>query len=81
MDNGMDATGPIGKQRLHIRPKGIHALAVLREPVHHIGVVGSDTFLIAFTVAENILFGQAVLLAEITHKVYPIVQKVGRYGS
>ena len=54
VDNGMNAVTFCCAAQLgfHICPKGIHTLAVLREPVHHIGVVGSDTFLIAFTVAE-----------------------------
>ena len=70
MDNGVDAVVfcCAAQPRFHIRPEGVHALAVLREPVHHIGMVGSDAFPIAFAVAEDVLLGQAVLLAKVSTK-------------
>ena len=72
VDNGMNAVVFCRAAQLsfHVFPEGVHALAVLGEPVHHIGVVGSDAFPIAFAVAEDVLLGQAVLLAEVSTKFY-----------
>ena len=57
-----------GKQSLDLGTEGIHALAVLREPVHHITVVGCDTLLVALGVADDVLLGQTIFFAEIGTK-------------
>ena len=51
--------------RLHLRAESIHALAVLGEPVHHITVVGGNALLVALTMADDVLLGQIILLAEV----------------
>lgn len=38
-------------------------IAVLREPMHHVTVVGCDTLLVALGVADDVLLGQAILFA------------------
>ena len=49
--------------------EGVHRLTVLREPVHNITVVRSHTLLVAFTVADNVLFSETVLLTKINAEV------------
>lgn len=53
---------------LDIGTEGIHALAVLREPVHDIAVVRCNALPVALAVADDVLFGQTVLLAEVGTK-------------
>lgn len=55
------------KQLLHIGAEGVHALAVLREPVHHIAVIAGNAELVTLRVADERrrLRLDAVLLAEV----------------
>ena len=54
---------------LYIRTESIHALAMLRKPVHYITVVGSHALLIAFAVADNVFLGETILFAEVNTEV------------
>ena len=56
------------KQSLDLGAEGVHALAVLREPVHHITVVGCDTLLVALGVADDVLLGQTIFFAKVGTK-------------
>ena len=42
---------------------------MLRKPVHDISVVGSDAALVSFAVADDVLFGQTELLAQVGAKL------------
>lgn len=57
------------QQRLYICTESVHALAVLRKPVHHIAVVRSNATLVTFAVADDVLFGQTELLAQVSTKL------------
>ena len=46
-------------------PEGVHALAVFGEPMHDIPVVGCNAFLVAFRMADDVVFIQSVLLAQV----------------
>ena len=60
--------GISSKQSLYLGTEGVHALAMLWEPVHHITVVGCDTLLVALGVADDVLLGQTIFFAEIGTK-------------
>ena len=45
--------------------EGIHILAVFREPVHHIAVVGRDAERVSLAVADDVILGEVVLLTEV----------------
>ena len=49
--------------------EGVHALAVFREPVHDIAVVGSDAALITFGMTDDVLLGQSELFAQVGAKL------------
>ena len=53
------------QSRFYIHPESIHALAVLREAVHDVAVIGRDAERVTFAVTDDVLLRQIVLLAEI----------------
>lgn len=63
--------GGLPQQGFHIRTEGIHGLAVLGEPVHDIAVVGGDAQLGPLAVADNVLLGQTIQLAQIAMHLKP----------
>lgn len=64
---GRCSRAAVFQQALDLRTEGVHAFAVLREPVHHIAVVAGDAQFMPLTVADKIrpLRADAVLFAEI----------------
>ena len=61
--------------------KCVHVLSVLREPVHNITVVAGNAQLVALAVADDILFRQSVLLAEIYAKFYRFLVDLKLIGT
>lgn len=58
-----------GKPGLDRSAEGIHGLAKLRKPVHDIAVITGDPQLRALRVADDVLFRQSILVAEIYTKL------------
>ena len=57
-----------GKTRFYICTEGVHGLTVLGKPVHNITMVGGNFLLVALGVADNVLLGQTIQLAQIHAK-------------
>lgn len=53
------------KKSFNFSAESIHRLAESRKPVHHIGMIAGDAQLITLRMADDILFRQTVLFAEI----------------
>jgi len=65
-----------GEKSFDVGSEGIHTLAVPRKPMHHVTVIGGDAFLVALAMADDVLFGETVLLTKISKKLY----RFGLYG-
>ena len=69
------------QSRFYIHPESIHALAVLREPVHNVAVVAGDAQLRTLTVANDVLLRKSILLAEIDAKLHGFLVTAEKYEA